>query len=999
MEIRLLGPVEVGPDAGTDGRGGPGPHAAPVRHVGGAQRRAVLALLALESNRTVPVGQLAELLWADRPPVRARAALQGHIAALRRLLDGSEFAIATRTCGYRLTGHTEAVDVGQAEALAARATGTEDDATAAALLERALRLWRGTALTGLPATPLGADLAARLDDTRTGLLTAWAGRLLRLGRGHAAVPALEQSVRADGLREPTVALLVRCLLQSGRAEDARHAYRQAVARLDEALGLAAGPELRAALAEVPTADGRGRGGGGGDGDGNPSAPAVDPLPVTPFPSAPFPVTPFPGAPEGFVGRAAETQWLDRRCGTGANDGGIAAVVGPAGVGKSATVLHWAHRVTADLPDGGLFPDGRLFADLRGFDPAGPADPAQVLGRFLTALGLPEQAVPEGLAARAALFRERTRHRRLLVVLDNARTAADVAELRPSGAGCLTVVTSRNSLEELVVTDGAFLLRIDALPAADALRLLEHRLTAERVAAEPAAAARLVDLCDRLPLALQLATARLAARPGWQLSSLVAELSDEQARLGALGAVRGALSVRAVLSHTCRLLPTPARRLLALLTAHPGTTVDVYAAAALLAADTGATDTRSTHTGAADTRSARQALGALAAHHLLTEPSPGRYGRHDLVRAYGAELFARLPADLRSTAFARLADYELAAGGHAVRRTNPHHRPYLPPGAEAYALPPLPDTRATLDWCRAEEPVLRDLVTTATARGDHERAWRLAKVTAILYYGADRVADRLSCLRAGLHAARLDGGREGLAAMEAATSCALGSAGYVAEALPLAVRAADRTTPEDGDLHIHALSVRASMTALSGDPAGADRIATAALALIRRTGLREHAATVLSNAAAIKLTLGDPAAALAHARQTHALLPGRPGANAAIWALVSEALAHQALGSAQSAEFAWRDALQRCRSTGNVRLHALVHQRFADFLTTDGRPARAADHLRAAAELYAAHGDAPRAEQLDRGLTVPSGGGHGQRPGPSSPAGPQYPLTPGLSTRS
>ncbi|MDH6707811.1 DNA-binding SARP family transcriptional activator [Kitasatospora sp. MAA19] len=919
MGIRLLGPVELrhgtGADDGTDS-------AVPV---GSAQRRAVLALLALELGRTVAVGQLLELLWAERPPTRAKAALQGHVATLRRLLDGSGLAITTSAPGYRLTGHPEAVDALHAEALAARAAATDDDTTAAALLERALRLWRGAALADLPATPLAAALAARLDDTRTELLTAWTRCLLRLGRGHAAVPALEQSVRADGLREPTAALLVRCLHQSGRGADAVRLHRQATARLDEELGVGPGPELRAALAELTEA-------GEALTDGAPT------------------IRHFPSAPDGFVGREAEERWLDHHGRAEQGGGGLAVVVGPAGVGKSATVLRWAHRAAAG------FPDGRLFADLRGFDPAGPADPAQILGRFLRSLGLPEQAVPEGLAARADLFRALTRRRRLLVVLDNVRTAAEATELLPAGPACVTVLTSRNTLEELVVTDGAALLHIDALPASDAHRLLEHRLTAERVAAEPAAAARLIELCDRLPLALQITADRLAARPGWKLASLVDELADERTRLTALRTDGGAVSVRTALSRTYPHLPGPARRLLALLTAHPGTTTDVSAAAALLAADA---------------ETARHALGSLAAHHLLTEPAPGRYGRHDLVRLYGAELFDGLPAERRDTAFQRLADYELAAGGHAVQRTNPHYRPYRPPGPGPQALPRLSDVRATLDWCRAEEPVLRALVTAAAERGDHERAWRLAEVTAVLYYGADRVVDRLSCLRAGLHAARLDGGREGLAAMEAATACALGTVGYVAEALPLAARAVDRTTPEDGDRHIHALSVLSSMTALSGDPAEADRISRAALALVRSSGLRQHAATILSNAAAIKLSLGDPAAALAHARETHTLLPHRPSANAAIWAVVSEALAHQSLGDRDRAELAWHDALHRCRSTGNVRLHALAHRQFAEFLTVGGRSAEAATHHHAAAELYTAHGDAPRAEHLDRQLVEPA----------------------------
>ncbi|MGW2546039.1 NB-ARC domain-containing protein, partial [Kitasatospora sp. NPDC001574] len=195
-------------------------------------------------------------------------------------------------------------------------------------------------------------------------------------------------------------------------------------------------------------------------------------------------------------------------------------MGPAGTGKTATAVQWAHDATA------AFPDGRLFADLNGFGPGPRAEPTLVLGRFLRALGVPEGSLPEDPAARAALYRSLTHGRRLLVVLDNVRDAQDVTELLPTGPACATVVTSRSSLEDLVVTEGAALLRLGALPAEDARRLLERLIGPARVAAEPEAAGRLAELCDRLPLALRIAGARLAARPGWAIADLVPELADE-----------------------------------------------------------------------------------------------------------------------------------------------------------------------------------------------------------------------------------------------------------------------------------------------------------------------------------------------------------------------------------------------------------------------------------------------------------------------------------------
>lgn len=232
MVIRLLGPVEL---RTADGE---------TAELAGAQRRAVLALLALRSERVVPIERFFELLWGDEPPARARAALQGHVAALRKVLTGSPFELRTRAPGYLLTGATELIDVRRFEALAATAVEESDDAAAVALLEQALGLWSGAALADLPDTELRRALVDQLDAARTTVLTAWAERRLRLGSAAVAVPALEQSVRANGLREPVVALLMRALQQAGRLSDALAVYHHARERLAAELGVVPGRSCR-----------------------------------------------------------------------------------------------------------------------------------------------------------------------------------------------------------------------------------------------------------------------------------------------------------------------------------------------------------------------------------------------------------------------------------------------------------------------------------------------------------------------------------------------------------------------------------------------------------------------------------------------------------------------------------------------------------------------------------------------------------------------------------
>jgi DNA-binding SARP family transcriptional activator len=915
----LLGPVELRRQDGTR------------VEVAGPKRRAVLALLCLEFGRSVPLERFFALLWGEDPPAQAKAALQGHVAALRKSLDGSPFTLRTRAPGYELTGDPGAVDALRFDALAARAAGL-DDAAASAVLEEALSLWAGAALADLPDTELRGALADRLDEARTRVMRDWAERLLRLGAGQVAIPALEQSVRADGLREPMIALLVRCLHQAGRLSEALAVYQHAQARLDEELGIAPGPMLQEAAAAVAA-----------------GGPARAPAPRTPAPEGPVAAhaCALPRPPVGFVGRQEESRWLDRECGPDRTGGGLAVVVGPAGAGKSATVIRWAHAAASG------FPGGQLFADLRGFDPAGPADPAETLGSFLRALGVAEYAVPEDPAARAVLFRERTLDRRLLLVLDNVRAAADVTPLLPAGPGCATVITSRNRLEDLLVTEAAASLHLDALPADDAHGLLERLLMAERVNAEPEAAGRLVTLCDRLPLALRIAAARLVARPTWSLADLVEELSDERTRLLTLD-TQGAMSVRGALAMTYRHLPQPAARLLALLTVHPGADVNLSSAAALLDADL---------------PRARHALGSLAAYHLLTESAPGRYGRHNLVRLYGEELLAEQGAGARRHAFARLLDHHLAATCDAARRVQPLLAPLGSLEFEPRALPRPPDVRSALNWFRTEEPVIRALVGLAAEQGEHERAWRLAQSANPLYYGAGQLTDRLSCLRAGLRAAGLSGTQRALASLEAATASALSGSGRIEEALELAARAVARTGPGDGDLHVQALAVQALATGLAGDLAAADRISEAALDLVRTGGYHQYADSTLSNAAALKGMAGDADAALRYARQARDLLGEHPGATFQLSAMVNEAQALQVLGRAEAAGRVWREALDGCRTAGSLQLHALTEHQYAEFNLEAGRVEEAIQHLRAAAELYATRGESDLADRLGRQLAA------------------------------
>ncbi|MEU9027110.1 helix-turn-helix domain-containing protein [Streptomyces sp. NPDC048383] len=461
---------------------------------------------------------------------------------------------------------------------------------------------------------------------------------------------------------------------------------------------------------------------------------------------------LPRAPRGFHGRATELDALSRAA---ADEAPVCLVVGPAGVGKTALVLHWAHRCRSG------FPDGRLYADLRGFGDTGGPALLEVLREFLPALGVPHGRIPESANAAAALFRSLAADRGLLVVLDNARDSEQVRPLLPGGRRCVTVVTSRHRLSGLIVTDSARPVAVDVLGPQDGTMLLAGVLGTERVRAEPEAARRLAALCGGLPLALRVAGARLAQRPGWSLDAMADELSDETRRLSLLDVED--TGVRAALRVTLQQLPSEVSRQFAHLGRHPGTHVDRYAAAAL--ADT-------------DPAAAETALERLAVAHLVTETAPGRWTMHDLVRLYARSL------DVGPDALKRVLDHFIATGLAAVAAAEPGNE-------ECFPLPPdfLPpaavrefgDRSAAVAWYAAERDDLTLAVAAAHAAGLHGRTWRIVMTLWPLIVW--RVRDGwVPLLETGLAAARAGADRYGESRVLNVLGWVLIEEGRIADAL-------------------------------------------------------------------------------------------------------------------------------------------------------------------------------------------------------------------------
>ena len=455
---------------------------------------------------------------------------------------------------------------------------------------------------------------------------------------------------------------------------------------------------------------------------------------------------LPTAVPYFAGRTSELRLLDAMlsdAGRGSTGVVISAIGGTAGVGKTALALNWAHRVAPN------FPDGQLYANLRGFDPAGsPAEPADVLRGFLDAFQVHPERFPATTEGLAALYRSLLADRTMLVLLDNAADVAQVRPLLPASPRCLVIVTSRSELSALAAAEGARLLSLDVLPEREAIELLAARLGTDRADAEPDAITQLATLCVRLPLALSVIVARAAAAPNLPLAALVTELTELQGRLDALDVGDPAANVRTVFSLSYRHLPEAAARMFRLLGLHPGPDISAPAAATLAGVPLA---------------EARAALRDLTRASLIIESAPGRYGFHDLLRAYAAEQAALREGRERREAIHRMLDHYLhtARRAHVVlypgRQRVDLGRPRALVTPEGFAAKPF-----ALAWLRAEYQVLLKIIDLAAREGFDDYAWRLTVVLWTFFDVCGHWHDGTRMHRTALEAARRCGDQFGQA---------------------------------------------------------------------------------------------------------------------------------------------------------------------------------------------------------------------------------------------
>ncbi|MGW4113697.1 tetratricopeptide repeat protein [Actinosynnema sp. NPDC004786] len=666
---------------------------------------------------------------------------------------------------------------------------------------------------------------------------------------------------------------------------------------------------------------------------------------------------LPLPPRPFAGRGDELAALDRLLGVAAGEDAtreapaLAVIGGVGGIGKTWLALHWAHRRAT------RFPDGHLFVDLRGFSPeADPVSPATALRGFLLALTGRPDAVPDDTDTRAALFRSITADRKVLIVLDNARDAAQVVPLLPGGAGCAVLVTSRRVLGSLVGRHGAHLMGLDVLSDSEAHSLLVHKVGGARVAAEPYAVRDLIRSCKGFSLSLGVIAARAHVHANIPLAEFAAELRDEG--IDALADDDPAADLSAVLSWSYRVLTAEQKRTFALLGIAPGPDIALPAAASLTGLSASA---------------AGRALRSLTEASLLNRQPDGRYSMHDLVRGYSALTARReLTEDVRRAALSRSVDHYLHTALTADRVLYPHReQPRLDPPTPGVRPQPMGDAAAALAWFVTERSNLLAAQHTAARLDRHHAVWQLAWAHATFHAWRGHAEDRLALWRAAVAAAeelsepavlalalrhlgrahaRLGRHDEAVTHLSRALVASrrlddpvheahvhyqlartLGRAGHLARALEHATRARRLYRGIDRPIwEADALNEMAKLKLALGDHDRARDDCLTALATHGRHGNRGGEAAVREVLGHIDHTTGDHHAAIRHYQRALALHRDHGSTSEAATTLDHLGRAHAALGRHRQARAAWEEAAAHYREQG-LRGEALDIQERLDAL--------------------------------------------------------------------
>lgn len=961
MRFRILGPVEVQVDGGWSS-------------ISATKWRTMLAVLLLRAGEVVPTEQLIGEVWPEDTPATAMNLISVYVLRLRRLIgDADGHLLVTRSRGYQLLAGPGDVDALRFARLAAEGRAclsAGDSPRAAELLSEALGLWQGSrALADVPDSPLISAAASGLEEARVEALELRINADLGSGRQSQVVAELRRLLAEHRLREGLWALLMRALYSSGRQAEALEAYAQAREVIAGELGVDPGAELRQLHEQMLRADA----GPGAQASATKTAAADSPFAASPpgmpvragegahppsqlasppggAAAEPLPlVAQLPADITDFTGRADHVQNLRdllsaprRPESPGAVV--VAAVIGAGGLGKTTLAVHAAHLLRTS------YPDGQLYANLVGAN-AHPVTPAEVLARFLRDLGVDPARIPASEEERGAQYRSLLTDRRVLIVLDDARDAAQVRPLLPGSASCAVLVTTRNRLPDLA---GSRFVDLDVLDVAESRDLFASIIGPARADAEPGARDDVLTACAGLPLAIRIAGARLAARGNWTVRNLAKRLSDERRRLDELKT--GDLAVRACFEvsfaslprgQADRVDPAHAFRLLGL---WPGPSIGLTAAASLM--------------GQPEDKVA-DALEELVDAQLLQSPAPDRYRFHDLLRAYAADRAnAEEMQAVRDEAVRRMLTWYLHTVDAVSRVVSPHRYPFvLAPGIPGCEPLSFQSLNEALNWCEVERTNLVTATRQAAAHGLHVLAWQLPVAAYGFFNRRTHWANWVETHQIALSSVRALGDKRG----EALVLNNLG------------VAFTRRRMDEAAGYFEQALAIRRQIADLPGEAQTATNLADAylrlerydeALELLKRAlEIQRQAANpysegvVLNNLGEAYLALGrigDAVDSLEHARDMFAGIGDIRGEG---YALDNLGEAYLALGRPADAVGVLERALDLRHSSGDPLDEAQTMRHLARAHLAGQQPGQAQDYLRRALMIFEELGDESQASAI------------------------------------
>jgi DNA-binding SARP family transcriptional activator len=966
MRFRMLGPLEVQVDGSWSG-------------ITAAKWRTVLAVLLLQPGQVVSTERLITEVWPDETPARATNLVSVYVHRLRRLIGDPEGnVLTTRAPGYQLLVDPEDIDAGRFAQLARegrQALSTGDFEQASTVLGAALGLWQGSrALTDVPPSALVSAEADRLEESLVETFQLRIQADLGCGRHAQVVSQLHRLLADHPMREELWALLMRALYTSGRQAEALEAYAQAREVISEELGVDPSAELQQLYQRILRAE--------------PADPSVSSTPVpadSPFanPVPPVPVEPaeagqaaelaakqatqadgqgpplprlaqLPADVSDFTGRSEQVQRLLDLLASPRQAGSpgavvVAAVIGAGGLGKTTLAVHAAHLLRSHYPDGQLYTNLLSAARL-------PVTPSEALARFLRDLGMEPGRIPADAEERAAHYRSLLTDRKVLIVLDDAKDAAQVRPLLPGSASCAVLVTARNRMPDLA---GSRVVDLDVLEDAEAWEMFAGIIGQDRAQAEPEATEAVLAACAGLPLAIRIAGARLTARSNWTVRNLARRLADERRRLDEFKS--GDLAVRACFEVSFASLPEPepdgvdpahAFRLLGL---WQGPFIGLPAAAAMIGRPEDAV---------------ADALEVLVDAQLLQAPAPDRYRFHDLLKTYAADrAMAEEPQADRDDAVSRVLTWYLHTVDAVAHLVSPYrYKIPLAPAQPVGAPLVFGTAEQALNWCETERVNLVAATRQASQAELDGFAWQLPVASLSFFNRRTYWADWVETHRIALASAQRSGDRRAEALV--LNNLGIGYARrHQAEAVGSFERALD-IRREIGDEYGEAQTASNLADTYSRIGRGDEALDLLKRALVihRQAGRRYGEGVALDNLGEAYLALGRAEEAVVSLNQAQQIFAGIGELRGEGYALADLGAAYLALGRVDEATDCLQRALGLRQTLGDQLGEARTLGDLGHAYLAGQRRAEARQVLTKAAALFAELGDeaqsAAIAAQLD-----------------------------------